>query len=154
MDSFVGEGSALLDGLVGSDGFITSEQLAHPTDENTLAMATLVRAGLPVESVDALVERGVISSAELDAIILPRRTLAHRRAIGRLTPEQSDRVVRLSRIVVLAQETFGSADKAATWLRRKTKVLAGEAPLTMLDTEPGAHQVEVLLGRITHGIAA
>jgi uncharacterized protein (DUF2384 family) len=32
--------------------------------------------------------------------------------------------------------------------------LAGERPLDLLDTDEGAREVETLLGRISHGIAA
>jgi len=86
--------------------------------------------------------------------VLPRRTLAHRETIGTLTPDQSDRLLRVARVLALAEEVFGSQDKAHLWLRRPTTVLAGEAPLEWLDTEEGAREVETVLGRIAHGIAA
>jgi len=54
----------------------------------------------------------------------------------------------------VAEETFGSQEKAGVWLRRPTTVLAGERPLHLLDTDEGAREVETLLGRISHGIAA
>ena len=57
-------------------------------------------------------------------------------------------------LLALAEETFGSRDKAATWLRRPTRPLAGKRPLDLLDTDAGARQVEELLGRIAHGIGA
>ena len=91
--------------------------------------------------------------AEVDRIVLPRKTLSHRRKIGRLTPEQSDRLVRVVRVLAAAEETFGSQDKASRWLRRPTKVLEGEAPLELLDTTEGAREVEDLLHRIDHGLA-
>ena len=73
---------------------------------------------------------------------------------GTLTPEQSDRLVRVARVIASAEETFGSRDKACTWLRRPTTALAGESPLNLLDTDEGAREVETLLGRVAHGIAA
>ncbi|MBS0562365.1 MAG: DUF2384 domain-containing protein, partial [Proteobacteria bacterium] len=78
----------------------------------------------------------------------------NRRKAGTLTPEQSDRILRLARILAAAEETFGAQDKAARWLRRPTAPLGGEAPLDRLDTDQGAREVENLLGRIAHGIAA
>jgi putative toxin-antitoxin system antitoxin component (TIGR02293 family) len=77
-----------------------------------------------------------------------------RRRKGGLTPEQSERVIRAVRIIAEALETFGSRDKALTWMRRTCAVLGGKAPIDLLDTEEGAGLVESLLGRIAHGLAA
>ena len=117
-------------------------------------LVRLVRRGLPVGAVQFMLDSGVMSPAELDRIVLPRRTLANRRRLGTLTPEQSDRLVRVARVIAAAEETFGSREKAGTWLRRATTVLAGESPLDLLDTDEGAREVETLLGRIAHGIVA
>jgi putative toxin-antitoxin system antitoxin component (TIGR02293 family) len=119
-----------------------------------LELARLVRCGLPIGAVQFVLDSGVLSPAELDRIVLPRKTLANRRKLGTLTPEQSDRLVRVARVIAAAEETFGSREKAGTWLRRPTRALAGERPLDLLDTDEGAREVEILLGRIAYGIAA
>ncbi len=121
---------------------------------SALDLVRLLRRGLPVGAVQSLLDSGRLSAAELDSIVLPRKTLAHRRKLGTLTPEQSDRLVRVARILALAEETFGNPDKAGVWLRRPTALLGGEAPLQWLDTDEGARAVENVLGRIAHGIAA
>ncbi len=113
-----------------------------------------VRRGLPVEAVEFLLENARLTASELDQIVLPRKTLAHRRKLGTLTPEQSDRLLRVTRLLATAEETFGNPDKAALWLRRPTTALGGERPLDLLDTDAGSREVEFLLGRISHGIAA
>ena len=113
-----------------------------------------VREGLPTSLVEQVLASGRLTAVELDRLALPRKTLAHRRVIGTLTPEQSDRLARILRIVEQAESTFGDAGKAHAWLRRPSAVLDGEAPLHRLDTDIGARQVEDLLGRIAHGIAA
>jgi putative toxin-antitoxin system antitoxin component (TIGR02293 family) len=117
-------------------------------------LVRLVRRGLPVGAVQFVLDSGRLSLAELDRIVLPRKTLTNRRKIGTLTPEQSDRLVRVARVLAVAEETFGSREKAAVWLRRPTTVLGGEYPLQVLDTDEGAREVETLLGRIAHGVAA
>jgi putative toxin-antitoxin system antitoxin component (TIGR02293 family) len=117
-------------------------------------LVRLVRRGLPVGAVQFVLDAGVLTPAELDRIVLRRKTLANRRRLGTLTPEQSDRLVRVARVIAAAEETFGSRDKAGTWLRRPTTALAGESPLDLLDTDEGAREVETLLGRVGHGIAA
>ncbi len=118
------------------------------------SLTAAVRAGLPISLVDEVVADGLLTAAELDRLAIPRKTLAHRRTSGRLSPEQSDRLLRLLRVVGQAQTTFGAADKAARWLRRPTRALDGSAPLDLLDTDIGAQRVGHLLGLIDHGIAA
>lgn len=112
------------------------------------------RQGLPVDGIDRLLQSGRLTLSEIDRVVLPRKTLSHRRKIGTLTPEQSDRLVRVVRVISAAEETFGSQEKAARWLRRPTAALAGETPLTLLDTSEGSREVEALLGRIDHGLGA
>lgn len=117
-------------------------------------LAASVRAGLPVSLVDEVVAEGLVSAAELDRLAVSRKTLAHRRGLGRLSPEQSDRLMRLLRVIAQARDTFGGMEKAARWLRRPTRVLDGAAPLDLLDTDLGAQRVGRVLGWIDHGIAA
>ena len=117
-------------------------------------LINLVRTGLPTAAIDHLLAQQWLTLTELDRIVISRKTLHHRRQSGQLTAEQSDRLLRVVRIFALAEDTFGSRDKALLWLRRPNRVLDDEAPLELLDTETGARQVETLLGRIAHGIAA
>lgn len=113
-----------------------------------------IRSGLPVDRVDEAIRNGLVTAIEVDQIAVPRKTLAHRRQIGRLSVEQSDRFARLLRIIATAEDVFANREKAAKWLRRPTTVLDGQAPLQLLDTDAGAREVEFLLTRIAHGIAA
>lgn len=122
--------------------------------ETGIGLARLIRRGLPVGTIQFVLDSGRLSLNEIDRIVLPRKTLAHRRKLGTLTPEQSDRLVRVARVIADAEETFGSQAKAGLWLRRPSIALAGERPLELLDTDEGAREVETLLGRIAHGIAA
>jgi putative toxin-antitoxin system antitoxin component (TIGR02293 family) len=119
-----------------------SEAVLYPT-----------RQGFALDVVDRALEAGKISPVELDRLVLPRKTLAHRRILGSLTPDQSDRLARVLRMINEAETTFGDPVKAHTWLRRPTALLDGEAPLDRLDTDFGIRQVEALLGRIAFGLA-
>lgn len=76
-----------------------------------------------------MLDQGSLTPAELDRIVLPRKTLANRRKLGTLTPEQSNRLMRVDRVIAAAEETFGGREKAGAWLRRPTAGLAGKSPL-------------------------
>jgi putative toxin-antitoxin system antitoxin component (TIGR02293 family) len=71
-----------------------------------------------------------------------------------LTIEESDRAVRLLRIQTLAEDTFGSKEKSALWLRRALSELDGETPLDIAQTEAGARVIETILAKIAWGAAA
>lgn len=112
-----------------------------------------LRQDLDLDVVDHALDAGKFTLAELDRLVLPRKTLAHRRILGSLTHDQSDRLGRLLRMIWEAETTFGDRAKAHAWLRRPTPLLDGESPLNRLDTDIGARQVEAILGRIDHGLA-
>ncbi len=133
---------------------VGGETVVQKKVSSGLDIVHLVRHGLPVSVVDELMKTFGLERDEVDRIIIPRKTLSHRRRLQNLTPQQSERVFRVARVLSFAVDTFGSTVKAMTWLRRPTRPLEGEAPLFLLDTEEGAQLVEVLLGQIGHGIAA
>lgn len=68
--------------------------------------------------------------------------------------EESDRAVRLLRTQTLAEDAFGSKEKANTWLRRPLAVLNGDTPLDIAQTEAGARVIETILAKIAWGAAA
>jgi len=101
------------------------------------------------------VERAGFSKQEIAYFIISPRTLRHRKARREpLTVEESDRVVRLTRIQALAEDVFGDVDKANRWLREGLGVLDGKSPLDVAQTESGARVIEQILAKIDWGAAA
>jgi putative toxin-antitoxin system antitoxin component (TIGR02293 family) len=87
------------------------------------------------------------------ALEIPERTLARRRATGRLGPVESERLFRLSRIFEKAVDLFdGDLGAATTWLRTPRQALSDQTPLAYARTELGAREVENLMGRLEHGV--
>lgn len=114
-----------------------------------------IRAGLPVEAVESVVNSGTLRPPELYALVIPRRTLAHRKRLGkRLSSEQSDRLTRVVRVAARAEEAIGNVAKAKRWLRKPNRALEGRLPLDLLSSDVGARVVEQVLGRIEHGLGA
>lgn len=114
-------------------------------------LTRLVEQRLPVRTLRALAAHGV-SDDEIYRLVIPRRTLAHRRAKRQpLTPEESDRAVRVARIMAHAEKVFGDPEKAGRWLRKPKPRFDGRTPIDMLATECGARLVEEWLGQLEHG---
>lgn len=120
-----------------------------------LDIVRMVRRGVPTQAVDHFLQASRLSFNSIERHVLARRTFKRRQeSAQRLDPAESDRLLRLVRLVAAAGETFGAADKALAWLSRENRVLDGQTPLSLADTDLGARSVETLLGRIGHGLAA
>jgi putative toxin-antitoxin system antitoxin component (TIGR02293 family) len=83
---------------------------------------------------------------------ISRSTLQRRKAAGRLSPDESDKVMRFSRLLEHATNVFGDTDKARAWLKHPQYGLGGAVPLDYAETEIGAREVDNLLGRIDYGV--
>ena len=84
---------------------------------------------------------------------ISQRTLARRREKGRLTAEESDRLLRVSRVFGKALALFdGDVDAARAWFSVAAPALANRTPQDVSSTEIGAREVENLVGRLEHGV--
>lgn len=121
-----------------------------PTD---MELVKLVHNRLQLSVIDRLLAEGV-TKQEIN-LIAPLRTLAHRRANDeRLTVDESDRAVRLARVVAQTESVFGNKNKALGWLRHPMKRFEGKAPIEMLVTDVGSRLVEEALTQIDEGFYA
>lgn len=112
----------------------------------------IVEGQLPPAVIKRLISLG-LERGEIDAIIIPQRTLQHRRSRReKLTVEESDRVLRAIRVLSLAESIYGSRERALAWLRKPNARLDGRAPLSLLKTDTGSRIVEELLVQIDEGM--
>lgn len=95
-----------------------------------------------------------LPAKEVAALIgMPSSTLARRKGQGHLAADESERLLRLSRLVGLTVELFEGDDKAARhWLQTPKRAFDGATPLKIAETEPGAREVEKLIDRLEHGV--
>jgi putative toxin-antitoxin system antitoxin component (TIGR02293 family) len=119
-----------------------------------IELARRVSEGIPISVLTEVVDRGVLTRDEVTRLIVPRRTLAHRkRRREHLSPEESDRLARVLDLHDAALRTFDEdAEKASAWLRTPNRALSGEIPLGLVVTSTGARLVEDALLRIEHGV--
>jgi len=114
-------------------------------------LAQAIEQRLPVRSVDQLLSAG-LTPAEIDRLVIARRTLQRRRKQNEpLTVQESDRLVRIGRVVAKAIDTFGTPEHALAWLRAPRQRFGQRPPLDLLISGPGARMVEEYLGQIDEG---
>jgi putative toxin-antitoxin system antitoxin component (TIGR02293 family) len=115
------------------------------------AVLGIVEQQLEPPVIQRLLDMG-LSRDEVHAVIIPARTLQHRRSRReRLTVEESDRVIRALRVVSAAEGVYESRERALQWLRRPNPRLNDRSPISLLKTDTGARIVEELLGQIDEG---
>ena len=108
---------------------------------------------MPSGSVHKLCKALAITQKEMIKLLgICERTFARRRAHGRLTVDESDRVVRYALLLALSIEMFEDPGDAAEWLKVSAQALGGEAPLSHAMTELGGRNVERLIGRMEYGV--
>ena len=135
--------------------YLGGQQALGRDIRSDLDLEDAIRAGLPVKAVESVVKAGALRAPEIHKLVIPRRTLAHRKRMGgQLSSEQSDRLARVVRIVASAEEAIGDDAKARRWLRKPNRALQGRRPLDLLASDVGACLVEQELGRIEHGLGA
>ena len=121
----------------------------------------IVERRLPAAMVDTMLELG-LEQEEIDLVVLPtRRAQPDRASKQPLTVSESDRLVRLLRVLSLAERVYGNRVRALRWLRRPNGRLgqpegndaesAGRRPISLLTTDIGARIVEELLLQMDEG---
>ncbi len=121
--------------------------------DDVMGQVAEIKEGLPAGIVDLLARELSVSRKELARISgVAERTLLRKIQAGRLTADQSERMVRVSRLLARAIEVLGGKKRAVQWLKAPRPQLKGKTPLDFSDTELGCREVVNLLGRIEHGV--
>jgi len=121
---------------------------------NPAKLVQLIVDGLPYVMVRRFRQATGLSQQTVAGLLrVPLRTLGRRRTQGRLRPEESDRLVRVSRVFSKAIALFeGDANAATRWLSTSQPALDQHVPLDFMQTEVGSREVEDLIGRLEHGV--
>jgi putative toxin-antitoxin system antitoxin component (TIGR02293 family) len=118
------------------------------------ALTDDLQRGFAFIALEQLMRHTGLSQARLgDLANIPTTTMARRRRAGRFSPEESDRLLRIARVVADAIQLFEGDEAAARrWLDTPAAALTGRAPIDCVTTEHGARLVEDLIGRLEHGV--
>ena len=115
----------------------------------------VVRRGIPASRIARFVSDGYASTSIVKVVGAPSTVQRKMKNDSLLSEAESDRLARVARVVALAEEMFGSAEKASKWMQRPTARMDRRGtPLSMLDTDDGAKQVEEWLYQIGYGMYA
>jgi putative toxin-antitoxin system antitoxin component (TIGR02293 family) len=113
-----------------------------------------IRKGIPPKDFVLMARQIGLPQSELARKLgLSPRTMAARIAGGRkkLSPDETEKVLRIRHIFEHAVHVFGSVTEAREWLMSPASGLEGQRPIDLLDTEPGGAQVRDYLGAIEYG---
>ncbi|MFW5882817.1 MAG: antitoxin Xre/MbcA/ParS toxin-binding domain-containing protein [Verrucomicrobiota bacterium] len=120
---------------------------------NAEQLISEVRKGLVIGELQQLCENFGLSMERMAPHVGLSRSTLHRRKIqGHLEPPESERVIRLARLLGRASEVFEDEEQARLWFQSPQIAFGGATPLSYADTEIGAREVEDLLGRLEHGV--
>src|SRR4029450_6088505 len=112
-----------------------------------------IQKGFPLSDLKVLQDSIDMPFEQLAAkLSISRSTLQRRKAAGRVSPDESDKVMRFARLLEHATNVFGDVEKARAWLKFPQRGLGGAIPLDYAETEIGAREVDNLLGRIDYGV--
>lgn len=122
--------------------------------KDPLKIARDVEKGLDFEAFERFQRNtGLSTSALADVVSITARTLHRRKEEGRLAPDESDRLMRVTRLFGKALELHeGNADGARQWLSSPQRALRGERPIVLAKTDVGAREVEAVIDRLEHGV--
>lgn len=131
-----------------------AKPLTYPEIHDNHAMVQRVEEGLPVMDVVRFSRQAGFTNEELARLInIPARTYARRVADkGRLKVHEGERAARLMRVFDRAKQLFVTDENTRGWFNAQIPALGWKTPLEYAQTEPGAREVENVIGRIEHGI--
>ena len=138
---------------VASDGFEHVSALGIRAN-STVELLKRIDAGISFKCVERFQRLVEIPLREVAPLLqISPRTLVRRKNEGRLHPDESHRLVRVSQLFQLAVQLFeGNAESARSWLSSPHKAFRGETPLAFARTDRGMPEVENLIGRLEHGV--
>ena len=71
-----------------------------------------------------------------------------------LSPTESDRLLRVRRVLDRARTVFDTDRDAGAWLSASNAALSGASPLSLMDTDAGVRLVDDVLTRLEFGVYA
>jgi putative toxin-antitoxin system antitoxin component (TIGR02293 family) len=114
-----------------------------------------LETGVALDTLSSFVEASGLRFADIYEVVIPARTLKHRKARQEtLSLDESDKFARVVRVYDHTLKVFGEKEKALHWLNKPKHRFAERTPLEMLRTDFGGRMVDEMLGQIDYGFFA
>jgi len=112
-----------------------------------------IERGIPLSMLDEFSAYSGIAVKELLEVVIPPRTLKHRRQKKEpLSVIEADRLARVARMYELAVKVYGDREDGRKWLCGRKRRFDGRTALAMLDTQIGEHAVAEALIQLDEGM--
>ena len=144
--------------MTGSWGVLMKHPSSPPPESDYRARIARARQGVAVAEAARIMHLWSIPVGAFAALLgVSERKWSRARGGGSdrlLSPVESDRLLRASRVFDHARAVFDNDQDAVAWFSTPSHALSGETPLSLMDTDAGVHQVDDVLTRIEFGVYA
>ncbi|WP_113625700.1 type II RES/Xre toxin-antitoxin system antitoxin [Pectobacterium peruviense] len=128
-------------------------QVAGLNHSDGVALLGQISEGLEGKVANLIADWAKITQNDLRKMSGIPSTTFSRSVKARFSADQSERLVRIIRVIDRAVELFeGDKDEAQKWLNEPNRALGGKVPAELMVSETGAYEVMKLLTRLEHGV--
>ncbi|EAU4783868.1 DUF2384 domain-containing protein [Salmonella enterica subsp. enterica serovar Minnesota] len=128
-------------------------QVAGLNNSDGVALLGQINEGLDGKVANLIVDWAKITQNDLRKMSGIPSTTFSRSVKARFSPEQSERLVRIIRVIDRAVDLFeGNKEEAQKWLNEPNKALNWKVPAELMASETGAYEVIKLITRLEHGV--
>lgn len=128
-------------------------QVAGLNNSDGVALLGQISGGLDGKVANLIVDWAKITQNDLRKMSGIPSTTFSRSVKTRFSAEQSERLVRIIRVIDRAVELFdGDKEEAQKWLNEPNRALSWKVPAELMASETGAYEVIKLITRLEHGV--
>lgn len=101
----------------------------------------------------AIVAQSGLNLTEFSKLLpVSKRTIEKVKEFDLLSPQVSDRVLRIASLYAFGTEVLGDLSEFQEWIQSPLIALGGQPPIAFLDSETGISMVHDIIGRIAYGV--
>ena len=128
-------------------------QVAGLNSTDGIALLGQINEGLEGRVAGLITDWAKITQNDLRKMSGIPSTTFNRSVKARFSADQSERLVRIIRVIDRAVELFeGDKAQAQKWLNEPNRALGWKVPADLMASETGAYEVMKLITRVEHGV--
>ncbi|HKS35336.1 MAG TPA: antitoxin Xre/MbcA/ParS toxin-binding domain-containing protein [Enterobacteriaceae bacterium] len=128
-------------------------QVAGLNNTDGIALLGQISEGLEGRVAGLITDWAKMTQTDLRKMSGIPSTTFNRSVKARFSADQSERLVRIIRVIDRAVELFeGDKAQAQKWLNEPNRALGWKVPADLMASETGAYEVMKLITRVEHGV--